>query len=258
MSTIIYPAPIFGPIQSRRLGRSLGINLSPPDGKLCNFDCVYCECGENFERRPKSSMSSVAFVTESLEKTLVAMRERGDRLDALTFSGNGEPTSHPQFESIVENVLRLRDLYCPNATVCVLTNATRIMKPDIKRALLKVDRPCLKLDTVDFDYIQTVDRPTSHYDLDGILESMREFSGRCIIQSMFLKGTVKGKDVNNLKEKFVLPWVDAVCGIKPLSVDIYTVSRETPIRTLIAATKEELEAVADLLRRRQIDVKTYV
>ena len=160
MSTMLFPSPIFGPVHSRRLGVSLGINLLPADGKICSFDCIYCECGLNGSHRPHLRCPSRALVVSSLEEKLVEMAADGVKPDNLTFAGNGEPTSHPEFPAIVDDVIALRNRFAPSAKISVLTNASHILKPAIFEALLKVDNPLLKLDTVDPDYIRRVD-PTA-------------------------------------------------------------------------------------------------
>ena len=149
MSTVIYPSPIFGPVHSRRLGVSLGINLLPADGKVCSFDCIYCECGLNAERRPKGKMPTREEVRAALEARLQQMAAEGPRPDVLTFAGNGEPTLHPDFRDIIEDARALRNRYCPEARISVLSNATRILRPDVFAALCCVDNNILKLDTVD-------------------------------------------------------------------------------------------------------------
>ena len=159
MSTIIYPSPIFGPIHSRRLGISLGINLQPADGKVCTFDCIYCECGFNKDHRPTLPRPSRELVAQKLEEQLQKMVAEQQLPDVLTFAGNGEPTSHPHFAEIIDDTIRLRDQYCPNAKVCVLSNATMIHRPQVHDALLRVDDNILKLDTIDPAYINRVDCP---------------------------------------------------------------------------------------------------
>ncbi len=160
MSTIIYPSPIFGPIHSRRLGVSLGVNLQPGDGKSCTFDCIYCECGFNADFRPHTPRPSRQVVAEALENKLIEMKKEGVTPDVLTFAGNGEPTAHPDFLNIIEDTVRIRDKYFPNAKVSVLSNATMIGKEDVRKALMKVDNNILKLDTINPEYIKLVDRPT--------------------------------------------------------------------------------------------------
>lgn len=240
MSTIIYPSPIYGPVHSRRLGLSLGINLMPPDGKICTFDCLYCECGFNAERRTRSPHPSREAVAEALERQLIAMHNEGQHPDVLTFAGNGEPTSNPHFAGIIDDTIRLRNRWCPEAKISVLSNSTFIGRQDIREALMKVDNNILKLDTVDNEYIRRVDRPTQpSYDVKKIIEHLKGFNGHVIIQTMFMKGD--GTD--NTSEQYVAPWLEALCDIKPQSVMIYTIDRETPDQKLQKATPEELDAI---------------
>ncbi len=245
--TVIFSSPIFGPVHSRRLGVSLGINLLPHDGKICTFDCIYCECGFNADRRTKRPLPTREEVRAALEARLQDMRQNGPSPDVLTFAGNGEPTIHPHFPEIIEDTLDLRDRYFPNAKVSVLTNSTFIHKPAVFAALNKVDNSILKLDTVDEDYIARVDRPTGRYALRKIIDGMKAFNGNCIIQTMFLKGSHNGKDVDNTSDKYVLPWLEAVKEIAPRQVMIYTVDRETPGKDLQKASEEELNRIASLI-----------
>ena len=252
--TVIYPSPIFGPVHSRRLGVSLGINLLPEDGKVCSFDCIYCECGFNADHRPKKALPTREEVRDALEARLQDMQQNGPQPDVLTFAGNGEPTAHPHFPEIIEDTLMLRDKYFPNAKVSVLSNSTFIHRPAVFDALNKIDNNILKLDTVDEDYIHTVDRPTGHYSIDEIIEHMKAFQGNCIIQTMFMKGSYQGKDVDNTSDKYVLPWLEVVKEIKPRQVMIYTIDRETPDHDLCKATHEELDRIASLIKEEGLPV----
>jgi len=241
MSTIIYPSPIFGPVQSRRLGISLGINLLPADGKVCTFDCIYCECGFNADHRPTLPLPTREQVAAALEKKLQQMQEDGQLPDVLTFAGNGEPTCHPHFAEIIDDTIRLRDCYCPKAKVSVLSNSTMIQRPQVHDALMRVDNNILKLDTIDAGFIQQVDRPTGTYDVQQIVERMKAFNGHIIIQTMFLTGD----GIDNTTDQYVNPWLQAVCDIRPQQVMIYTIDRETPDQTLRKATREQLDAIRD-------------
>lgn len=253
MSTIIYPSPIFGPVKSRRLGVSLGINLLPGDGKVCTFDCIYCECGFNAERHPKQKMPSRSDVAEALEKKLQQMQAEGMSPDVLTFAGNGEPTAHPSFAGIIDDTLTLRNRYFPQAKVSVLTNATRIDRIEVFEALKRIDNNIVKLDTVDMDYITRVDRPVGRYDLPQIIDCMRAFEGHCIIQTLFMKGKDEhGVSVDNTTPNYVLPWLEVVESIAPREVMIYTIDRETPSHTLQKALPEELDSIVDKLQARGI------
>ena len=234
--TVLYPSPIFGPIHSRRLGISLGINLMPADGKLCTFDCVYCECGFNSDFRPHHPRPTRQEVATALEMRLKKMHAEGVLPDVLTFAGNGEPTCHPEFAGIIEDTIRLRNQFCPSAKVSVLSNSTMIHRHDVFDALLQVDNNILKLDTVSPDYINNVDRPAGKYDVKNIIEGLKAFKGKVIIQSIFMKGKSNGIDVDNTSDKYVLPWLEVVKEIAPSQVKVYTIDRETPDPDLIKAT----------------------
>ena len=249
MSTILFDEIVFGPVHSRRLGVSLGMNLLPVDGKVCSFDCIYCECGYNVDHRAHKGLPTREEVYEALEKRLAAMHEKGERLDVITFAGNGEPTLHPQFAAIIDDTMALRNIYYPDAKVSVLSNATRIDRPDVFDALNKVDNNILKLDTVNEEYIHLLDRPNGKYSVRKIIEKMKEFKGNCIIQTMFLKGSYLGKDMDNTSDEFVLPWLEAVKEIAPSQVMIYTIDRETPDHDLQKATHEELDRIVELIKR---------
>ncbi|MEG1729394.1 MAG: radical SAM protein [Bacteroidaceae bacterium] len=247
MATVIYPAPIFGPIHSRRLGTSLGINLMPSDGKRCTFDCIYCECGYNAEHRTTRHHPTREEVYNALEARLQTMQEENAMPDVLTFAGNGEPTTHPDFAAILDDTIALRKRYCPEAKVSVLSNATLIHRPEVFNALKKVDQNILKLDTVNLPYIQRVNRPTGHYDLEKTIEQMKAFRRHIIIQTMFMKGESHGVSVDNTSDQFVLPWLQVVKQIEPQQVMIYTIDRETPDPGLRKATHEELDRIVRLI-----------
>lgn len=244
MSTVIYPSPIFGPVHSRRLGVSLGINLLPADGKVCTFDCIYCECGFNADHRPNLRMPSRSEVALALEEKLADMAANGPQPDVLTFAGNGEPTCHPDFAGIIDDTIRLRDRYFPKARISVLSNSTRIHKEDVHDALMRIDNNILKLDTVCTAYINKVDRPTGNYNVEQIIERMKAFNGHIIIQTMFMKGvSAGGFNADNTGEEFVAPWLETVKAIAPQKVMIYTIDRETPDPGLQKASHEELDAI---------------
>ena len=248
MSTVIYPSPIFGPVHSRRLGVSLGINLMPADGKICTFDCIYCECGFNADRRPALPRPTRSEVREALTRRLEQMRREGPAPDVLTFAGNGEPTAHPEFAAIVDDVIALRDRFFPSARISVLSNATRAHLPEVKKALLRVDNNILKLDTVDPDYIRRVNRPAGAYDVSRVVETLSGYDGHLIVQTMFMRGSDAEGSVDNTSDRYVLPWLDAVRAIRPQAVMIYTIDRETPDHDLLKATHEDLDRIAALVR----------
>ncbi|MCD8080363.1 MAG: radical SAM protein [Bacteroides sp.] len=252
--SILFPAPVFGPVHSRRLGVSLGVNLLPPDGKVCSFDCVYCECGLNGDNRSRLRMPSREEVRQTLEARLRQMQAEGPAPDVITFAGNGEPTAHPQFADVIEDTLVLRDRYFPQAKVSVLSNASFLDRSEVFEALKRIDNNILKLDTVDMDYIRCVDRPAAGYDVRKVIDRIKAFEGKCMIQTMFLKGKFRGEDVNNTTDRYVLPWLEAVKEIAPQQVMIYTIDRDTPVSGLKKATPEELNRIRDLVEATGISI----
>jgi len=243
MSTIIYPSPIFGPISSRRLGISLGINLMPSNGKVCTFDCIYCECGYNGEHFTHKKRPSREHVRTTLRSQLEEMSKKKESLDVLTFAGNGEPTAHPDFLGIVEDVIVLRNQYYPKAKVSVLSNGTLIHRPEVFQALMLVDKNILKLDTANMKYIQAVNRPIIHYSVEEQIRNMILFHGHIIIQTMFMKSVIDGVEVDNTDNSYVNPWLKAIKRISPQEVMIYTIDRETPDKTLAKVDQTKLDAI---------------
>ena len=255
MATSLFSDVIFGPIRSRRLGLSLGVNLLPTEAKLCNFDCIYCECGWNSDHCGSRRFNDRSVVRELLAAQLRKMASEGTPPDVITFAGNGEPTAHPQFAEIIDGVMVLRNRYAPNAKVSVLSNGTQVHKPRVFAALQKVDNNILKLDTVDDEYIDRVNRPASYYRVDEQIEAFKRFDGHVMVQTMFLKGRdFLGRDVDKTTERYVAPWIEALKVIKPQKVMIYTIDRETPDKELLKATPKELDAIAARLAKEGFDV----
>ena len=254
MSTIIYDSPVFGPVRSRRLGISLGINLLPKGGKLCSFDCIYCECGLNSERRTKNPLPTPDEVVGGLQEKLQALRQEGIVPDVLTFAGNGEPTLHTSFPEIVDRVRKVRDALCPSAKMSILSNATQIRRPEIREALMHFDNNILKLDTVSPIYINNVDRPQGHYDVEEQIRCLELFRGKCIIQTMLMRGEYEGFDLDNTREQYMKPYIEALARIKPKAVMLYTLDRETPVSGLLKAAPEAMEAIAEQIRQLSIEV----
>lgn len=212
----------------------------PEDGKVCSFDCLYCECGFNADFRPKKKRPTREEVREGLIQVLQQRHADNEPLDDITFAGNGEPTGHPDFKAIVEDTVSVRNKYFPEAKLSVLSNATYIYKKEIREALLLVDNNILKLDTVDMDYIKKLDRPQQpFYNVDDIIKNLKLFNGHVIIQTMFLRGD----GMDNTSEHYIQPWLDAIKVIKPEQVMVYTIDRETPDKLLQKAPHETLDAI---------------
>lgn len=257
MQTVLFHETIFGPIHSRRLGTSLGINLMPNDGKICSFDCVYCEAGYNAQGAGKNGLPTREAVKKALSRKLKAMSEAGEQLDVITFSGNGEPTLHPQFKDIVTDVLMLRDRHFPNVKVSVLSNSTMLKKDTVVEALRKVDNNILKLDSAIASTLRLINQPTSNGVLpEGVIADLKRFEGKCIVQTMFLRGTHNGKRIDNTTDSEIEALIDAYKEIKPREVMIYTIDRKTPEEQLEKVEKEELAAIAARIEAAGIKVQT--
>lgn len=244
MPTFLFNEIIFGPIKSRRLGVSLGINLLPVNGKLCSFDCVYCECGMNDEhtdgRLPKAKE-----VVDSLQEKLLQMQQTGVTPDVITFAGNGEPSLHPEFSYIIDKTLELRDQFFPKAKVSVLSNATQIGKPEIFKSLLKVDQAILKLDSAFDETVRILNRPLSKaFTIADLVKKFKEFKGKLIIQTLFIRGVYKGEVFDNTTEKEIAAWIELLREINPESVMIYAIDRETPIKSVIKISLPELNTIS--------------
>ncbi len=242
--TVLFHSTIFGPIKSRRLGVSLGVNLSPSDGKICSFDCVYCEAGYNSQGAGTTGLPPREKVAHDLRARLSAMKEAGDSLDVITFPGNGEPTLHPQFPEIIDDTLRLRDEYYPEAKVSVLTNSTRIFTPAVAEALKRVDNNILKLDSAVEKTMRLIDQPNDpHFTVERTVGALKQFEGTGIIQTMILRGEHNGESIDNTTDEEIEALIDAYREIKPREIMIYSLDRSTPEEKLVKVEKPELEAI---------------
>ncbi len=245
---------IFGPVQSRRLGVSLGVNLLPIDAKICSFNCIYCECGFNTTMQ-ESPIPTRLQVREALDKKLSEMVENGQIPDVITFAGNGEPTLHAEFEGIIDDTLELRDKYCPTAKVSVLSNSTKIHKPHIFSALNKVDNNILKFDSAIDRTMKLIDCPVgTHINVNWLVDNLKKFNGKLIIQTMFLRGEFKGEKFDNTTTEEVDAWLNALEQIRPQQVMIYSLDREAPTQTLQKISFDELNSIAERARKHGFDV----
>lgn len=242
--TALYTDIIYGPVHSRRLGLSLGVNLLPLHSKICSFDCVYCECGWNGDHRGDRRFNTREDVREALAAQLRRMAEDGALPDVITFAGNGEPTMHPDFEGIIDDTIALRDELSPAAKVSVLSNATQLGREDVRRALMKVDNNILKLDSAFDETVRIMNNPCGRYSVSEVVENMKSFGGELIVQTMFLRGEYDGCRIDNTTDREIAAWLSLVRGIAPKQVMIYSIARDTPCRTLEKVSREELEAIA--------------
>lgn len=250
MQRVLFHQTIFGPIHSRRLGASLGVNLSPTDGKVCSFDCLYCEAGYNAQGPGTSGLPSRETVASQLEEKLRTMSAEGADLDVITFSGNGEPTMHPDFAGIIDDTIALRDKYYPEVKISVLTNSTRLYKDDVAKALRRVDNNIMKLDSANGHTVALLDRPVDkRYKVDDIIEQIAGFGREGIVQTMITRGVHNGIAVDNTTEEEIAGLIAAYKKIMPREVMIYTIDRKTPEQSLQRVSLDELKSIADRITR---------
>ena len=230
---------VFGPIHSRRLGSSLGINLLPEKGKICNFDCIYCECGWNKDGRGDTALPTAAMLRDALQVKLQILKDEAVPIDSITFSGDGEPTINPDFPEIIDITLELRDMYYPEAVVSVLSNATMIGKKEVFEALRKVDNPILKLDAPTDELVSIINQPQGAYSVADVVENLKCFEGNFVLQTMFLKSDM----FDSSEPAQLAAWMDIVREVRPREIMVYTIDRETPAEGLLKFTFEEMESL---------------
>ncbi len=252
MPTFLFDQIIFGPVKSRRLGVSLGINLLPVESKLCNFNCIYCECGLNTPIKDK--VPSYEDVVLNLEKYLIKAQQDDKQIDALTFAGNGEPTLHPKFSEIIDATFTLRNKYYPKAQIALLTNATTIVKDNIRQSFSKIDQSILKLDSVHPETVQLLNDPVGNFDLDNIIDVLKKME-KPIIQTMFVRGSFNGKIVDNSTDTEVDDWLDTLKEINPSVVMIYTIARDTPVDSLTKVPFKKLEEIGERVKKLGFEVQ---
>jgi wyosine [tRNA(Phe)-imidazoG37] synthetase (radical SAM superfamily) len=258
MSSSLFRHIVFGPIHSRRLGASLGINLLPANGKWCSFDCIYCECGWNAESDADKHLPSRQEVAQALEEKLSELANGHTLPDVITFSGNGEPTLHPDFKAIIEVTIALRNRFAPNAKVCVLSNASQIGKPKIFEALLMVDKRILKIDSAFPETIQKIDQPASGYNLHNTINEIKRFQGDFTLQTLFLRGCYNGHIIDNTTLEELGTWLNLIRELKPKEVMIYTLDRNTPAEGLEKVPVNELEAIADHVKSLNLNIEINI
>jgi wyosine [tRNA(Phe)-imidazoG37] synthetase (radical SAM superfamily) len=228
---------VFGPIFSRRLGSSLGVNLLPSKGKLCNFDCVYCECGWNRDGKSDGRFPRLPEIEKALHDKMSVAAAAGVRIDSITFSGNGEPTMHPDFPEVIDVTLRLRDSFFPDAKVSVLSNATLLGRKAVAEALMKVDNPILKIDASSDELVRKINKPVGSYSLAEVVENLLKFDGRFVLQTMFLRSP----EFDTTSAEALGAWMDIVRKLNPREIMVYTIDRETPDKSLGKYTVEEMK-----------------
>jgi wyosine [tRNA(Phe)-imidazoG37] synthetase (radical SAM superfamily) len=255
---MLWESIAFGPIKSRRLGNSLGINLLPVVKKICSFDCIYCECGWTLESNMDTSqLYSLQEVNEAIETKLIQCKNDQVPIDSITFSGNGEPTMHPQFLEIIDHLLLLRAKYYPNAIITCLSNSTQLYREDVREALSKIENPILKLDAATEEMYQIINNPLQNCSVDQIIDWLKLFKGNFILQTLFFSGDLGGVPFDNSKEPHLSKWLDAVQLLQPKQVMLYSLDRETPAQNLNKISVEEMELIAQKVRAMGIPTSVF-
>jgi wyosine [tRNA(Phe)-imidazoG37] synthetase (radical SAM superfamily) len=258
MATFLFDEIIFGPVKSRRLGVSLGINLLPTKKKMCNFNCIYCECGWTIDTEKESKhLPGRVEVYEALDRKLSEMKLKSHAPDVVTYAGNGEPTLHPDFPGIIDDSIILRNKYFPKAKIAVLSNSTTITKPEVKKALLKIDMNILKLDSAFGSTVKIHNQPKVRVNTEELIDNLAMFNGKLIIQTLFLRGKFNGKVIDNTTATEISAWLKALERIRPSEVMIYTISRDIPKGgQLNKVPLKELKEIASLVE--ELGIKTQI
>lgn len=255
MATFLFEDIVFGPVKSRRLGASLGINLLPGNRKICNFNCIYCECGWTDKTSSKrNELPSRDDLRKLLESRLLEMKSNEEELTTITFAGNGEPTIHPDFPEIIDDTIALRNQYFPEVKIAVLSNSTLLGDEKVFLSLQKIEQPILKLDSVFDKTLGALNRPSGSYAQEDVIRNLEKFNGKFILQTLFVKGTHNEAVIDNSTEEELNAWMKVVEKLMPKQVMVYTIARDTPLDTLSKISPEKLDQIAEEVRKLGIPV----
>lgn len=230
---------LYGPVNSRRLGKSLGINLMPGAYKLCSFNCVYCHYGwtkkqtvdfGKYARDLPAMDEVVKSVVNALKSTL--------EFNFLTFSGNGEPTLYPQFAELVEEVVSLRDRYRSEVKIALLSNSTGLAQEKVLHSLSRLDYPVLKLDGGTEEKFNAINRPAREVNFSGIIDSL------CSAKDFYVQTVMIEGDPSNVREDDLQAYFQKISLIQPKEVHIYSIDRPVPNRDISLVSKERLEEIS--------------
>ncbi len=259
MATFLWSDIVFGPIHSRRVGTSLGINLLPVCVKLCTFDCVYCECGDLSSGAPRKDrrMPTLEQVVEAMSSRFATLHSEGVKVDSISFTGNGEPTLHKDFPAIIDKVVELRDKYFPQAVISVFSNSTTLGRPGVFEALMKVDNRIMKVDCSDAATVAAINRPAGQFSLEKVLDDLERFNGDFILQTMFFKGSLDGREIDLTAPELVAGWSDIVRRLHPSKIMAYSLDRDTPVAGLRKVEREELQAITAPLRDEGFEIEIF-
>ena len=258
MSGFLFEQIIFGPIRSRRLGISLGVNLLPLNSKHCSFNCLYCECGWTGPASEKClTHPTRKEIRDSLEHKLKSMAAKKAMLTTITFAGNGEPTLHPEFPAIIDDTIALRDALYPAAKISVLSNASTAGDEAVSGALKKVELNILKLDAGTEETFQRINNPGIPITLQQVLQNLERFEGKMIIQTLFVRGHFGGKAFDNTTDSEVEQWLGHIARLRPQSVMIYPIARATPTEDVQKVEPEKLEEIARKVEAMGISAEVF-
>ncbi len=258
MATFLFDDIIFGPVSSRRLGVSLGINLVPVNRKVCTFNCIYCECGWTSHRHlPSDGYPSRELIADSLRKKLADLRNGGVMPDALTYAGNGEPTLHPEFHGIITDTVHIRDEYSPESQIAVLSNGSLAHQPKVKEALMMADRNILKLDTGREKTFRVLNQPPPGIKLANIINNLKLFEKNLILQTLFVRGSYEDIEIDNTSQEEISALLELYWEISPDEVQVYTIARDTPISTLNKVPLSDLEDIAVKIEELGINTSVF-
>ncbi len=253
MGTFLFDGIVFGPVHSRRLGRSLGINILPDDSKLCNFNCVYCECG--FSKFDKyEDIPDIELISENIESEFKTIKNKNIPVDVITFAGNGEPTLHLDFPEIINEIIRLRNKYMYGVEIAVLTNATKLSDKKISEALNLIEKPILKIDTVIQEDFELINCSKEKLNIGEIIDSIKNNINKMYIQTMFFRANIKGRQFDNTSEDSVNKYLNTISFLKPLQVMIYSIARNTPMQGLEKISKSELDKIGENVKKMGFNV----
>ena len=259
MATFLWSDIVFGPIHSRRVGTSLGINLLPTGGKVCTFDCIYCECGAMASGVPVKDrrMPSLEQVSDAMSRRFKELYDEGVKVDSISFTGNGEPTLHRDFPAIIDRTVELRDKYFPSAVISVFSNSTTLDRAGVFEALMKADNRIMKVDCSDEQLLNVVNKPSGRFSLENVLKNLERFKGDFVLQTMFFKGAVDGCEFDLTAPGLVEGWMEIVRRLRPSRIMVYSLDRDTPVSGLVRTGQQRLRDITAPLREEGFDVEIF-
>ncbi len=257
MATFLFEEAVFGPIKSRRLGNSIGINLLSTTEKICNYDCIYCECGWTNKTHRKEKFVQTDVLFQELEGRLRELKQNKKEVNYITYAGNGEPTLHPNFLLITKIIFALRNQYFPNSKIALLSNGSTLNKKDTLTSFEFIDDCILKIDAGSQELYQLINCANVNLQLDDLCTKMETINEKIIVQTMFLKGSHNQVDFDNTIEPEIGKWMSRIAKIKPRYVQLYSIARDTPAKNLKAISKDKLKNIAISLAEIGIHAEVY-